>query len=105
MAPTNIVSPGVFSIEVDNSQFAPTINSSVVGLVGFANKGPTNRATLITSPQRMIDLFGEPDSSLPDQALLGAIEILETTDSLYFVRAAVAASSVQASSTEIVGAC
>jgi phage tail sheath protein FI len=104
MATPIIVSPGVYSVEVDNSQFAPSIDSSIVGLVGFANKGPTNKATLITSPQRMVDLFGEPDSSLPDQALLGAIEIFETTNSIYFVRAAVAASAISASSVLQVGA-
>ena len=45
----NFVSPGVYTIEKDVSDYTPSINTSVVGLVGFASKGPTNEATLITS--------------------------------------------------------
>jgi len=82
------VSPGVYVIEKDISQYPPTINSSVVGLVGFASKGPVNKATLITSPNRLIDTFGEPSETIRGQGLEGALEILETTNSLYYVRAA-----------------
>ena len=81
-------SPSVVVIENDISVFAPNVDSSVVGLVGFANKGPTNKATLITSPENLIRKFGEPNSTIPDQGLEGAIEILEATNQLYFVRAA-----------------
>jgi len=81
------VSPGVYVIEKDISEYAPTINSSIIGLVGFAGKGPTNKATLITSPQRLVDTFGLPSEGLPGQALEGAIEVLETTNQVYFVRA------------------
>ena len=81
-------SPSVVVIENDISVFAPNVDSSVVGLVGFANKGPTNKATLITSPENLIRKFGEPNSTIPGQGLEGAIEILEATNQLYFVRAA-----------------
>ncbi|MAC31980.1 MAG: hypothetical protein CME38_00040 [Haliea sp.] len=81
-------SPSVVVLENDVSVFAPNVDSSVVGLVGFANKGPTNKATLITSPENLIRKFGEPDSNIPGQGLEGAIEILEATNQLYFVRAA-----------------
>jgi len=79
-------SPSVVVIENDISVFAPNVDSSVVGLVGFANKGPTNKATLITSPENLIRKFGEPNSTIPGQGLEGAIEILEATNQLYFVR-------------------
>ena len=82
------VSPGVYVIEKDFSQYAPSVNSSVVGLVGFASKGPTNKATLITSPNRLVDTFGPPNENINGQALEGALEILEATNSMYFVRAA-----------------
>ena len=91
------VSPGVYTLEKDLSQFAPSINSSVVGLVGFATKGPTNKATLITSPQQLVDTFGKPDENITGQGLEAGIEILETTTSLYFVRAAVSTESTNAS--------
>ena len=84
----NYVSPGVYVIEKDISEYTPSINTSVVGLVGFASKGPTNKATLITSQNNLIDTFGPPAEAITGQALEGALEILEQTNSVYFVRAA-----------------
>ena len=99
------VSPGVYTIEKDISQYPPTINSSVVGLVGFASKGPTNKATLITSPSQLVDTFGPPSEGIPGQGLEGALEILEATNSMYFVRAITDASSLQASAEVPLGTC
>ena len=100
----NYVSPGVFVIEKDISQYAPAINSSVVGVVGFASKGPTNKATLITSPNQLIDTFGPPHEDMAGQGLEGSIEILEQTNSMYYVRAA-GSNAANASSTIPIGAC
>lgn len=100
----NIVSPGVYVIEKDISEYAPTIDSSIVGLVGFASKGPVNEATLITSPQQLIKTFGKPSESIPGQALEGAIEILEATNKVYFVRG-VTAAATEASCIVPLGAC
>ena len=79
-------SPSVVVLENDISVYAPNVDSSVVGLVGFANKGPINKATLITSQENLIRFFGRPDTALPGQGLEGALEILEATNQLYFVR-------------------
>jgi phage tail sheath protein FI len=98
------VSPGVYVIEKDFSQYAPSVNSSVVGLVGFASKGPTNKATLITSPNRLVDTFGLPSEGITGQGLEGALEILETTNSMYFVRAA-GSSAADASASIDFGSC
>lgn len=84
----NYVSPGVYVIEKDISEYTPSINSSIVGIVGFASKGPTNKATLITNQNRLIDTFGEPSEDIPGQGIEGALEILEQTNSLYFIRSA-----------------
>jgi phage tail sheath protein FI len=100
----NYVSPGVYTIEKDISEYAPSINTSIVGIVGFAGKGPTNKATLITSPNNLVDTFGEPSEGIYGQALEGSLEILEQTNSLYFVRASTAAAS-DASATLGIGAC
>jgi len=81
-------SPSVVVIENDISVFAPNVDSSVVGVVGFANKGPANKPTLVTSPENLIRIFGEPKSEIPGQGLEGALEILEATNQMYFVRAA-----------------
>ena len=100
----NFVSPGVYTIEKDISDFTPSINTSVIGIVGFASKGPTNKATLITSQNRLVDTFGPPSEDIDGQALEGALEILETTNSVYFVRAA-GDSAADASATLSVGSC
>jgi hypothetical protein len=81
-------SPSIVVLEKDNSIYTPNVNSSVVGVVGFANKGPTNKARLVTSQANLLRLFGKPDSSMPGQGLEGALEILEATNQMYFVRAA-----------------
>lgn len=80
-------SPAVVFIETDNSAFAPTIDSSIAGVAGFASKGPTNVATLITSPTQLIDTFGIPKETLPGQGIEGSLELLEATNQLFFARA------------------
>jgi len=100
----NYVSPGVYTIEKDISDFAPSINTSIVGIVGFASKGPTNEATLITDQNKLIKTFGAPSEDITGQALEGGLEILETTNSLYFVRAA-NDDAADASATMKVGLC
>ena len=88
-------SPSVVVLENDISIFTPNIDSSVVGIVGFANKGPINKPTLITNQENLIRKFGLPDTTLQGQAIEGALEILEATNQLYFVRG-IAAGSVSA---------
>ena len=99
------VSPGVYVLEKDLSQYAASINSSVVGLVGFASKGPVNKATLITSPAQLVRTFGKPSEDIQGQGLEGAVEILETTTSMYFVRAVHSASATDASACVSFGTC
>jgi phage tail sheath protein FI len=105
----NYVSPGVYVIEKDISDFPAQINSSVVGIVGFASRGPiaginSQKATLITSQQGLIDEFGEPSEAIKGQALEGALEILESTNSMRFVRCA-DATRAEASATAQIGGC
>ena len=100
----NFVSPGVYVIEKDISDYAPSINTSVVGMVGFAGKGPVNKATLITSQNNLITTFGPPSEDLYGQALEGALEILEQTNALYFVRAGTS-TAADASATVALGSC
>jgi hypothetical protein len=79
-------SPSVVVLENDQSIYTPNVQSSVVGIVGFADKGPTNKATLITSQNQLLNVFGKPSSDIPGQGLEGALEILEATNQVYFVR-------------------
>ena len=100
----NYVSPGVYTIEKDISEYAPSINTSIVGIVGFAGKGPVNKATLITSQNNLIRTFGEPSEGLAGQGLEGGLEILEQTNSMYYVRAA-GSSAADASALMGIGSC
>ena len=100
----NFVSPGVYVIEKDLSNYPTSINPSVVGIVGFAGQGPTNKAKLITSQEGLMRMFGNPEESLTGQGLEGAVEILESTNTAYYVRA-VGSDATAASSTVQIGAC
>jgi len=80
-------SPAVIFLEKDNSSYPPNIESSIVGIVGFATKGEPNTPTLITSQENLVNTFGEPNEYLQGQGLEGALEILETTNQIRFVRA------------------
>tara|TARA_R110000796_G_scaffold252488_1_gene387094 strand:+ start:1173 stop:3389 length:2217 start_codon:yes stop_codon:yes gene_type:complete len=101
----NYVSPGVYTIEKDISEYTPSINTSIVGIVGFASKGPTNVATLITDQNKLIRTFGEPAEAINGQAIEGGLEVLETTNQLYFIRAADTATAVDASALMSFGSC
>jgi phage tail sheath protein FI len=101
-------SPSVVVLENDQSIYTPNVQSSVVGIVGFADKGPTNKATLITSQNQLLNVFGKPSSDIPGQGLEGALEILEATNQVYFVRVvqdAGAASAANATTSATVGFC
>jgi phage tail sheath protein FI len=105
----NFVSPGVYVIEKDISDYPAQINSSVVGIVGFADRGPiaginNQKATLVTSQQGLIDTFGEPAEHIKGQALEGALEILEATNSMRFIRVA-DSSRLAASAAVSLGGC
>lgn len=97
-------SPGVYVRERDISEYAPTVDSSIVGIVGYASRGPTNKATLITNSNQLVQTFGEPSESIPYQGLEGAIEILEATNQIYFVRAS-ASDAGDASGNVAIGSC
>lgn len=84
----NFVSPGVYTIEKDVSDYAPSVNPSIVGLVGFASRGPIDTPTLLTNPAQVIREFGTPDLVTGGQGIYAALEILQKTNQVYYVRAA-----------------
>ena len=101
----NFVSPGVYVIEKDISDYTPAVNPTVVGIVGFASKGPTNKATLITSQENLVKTFGRPQEALAGQGLEGGLEILETANQTYFVRAVAETGANAASAVMPMGSC
>jgi phage tail sheath protein FI len=100
----NYVSPGVYIIEKDISDYLPSVNTSVVGIVGFASKGPTDKPTLITNQNQLIRTFGAPSEDITGQAVEGALEILDESNSVYFVRGA-DSNAADASSNMAFGTC
>jgi phage tail sheath protein FI len=100
----NFVSPGVYTVEQDFSDYIGSVNTSIVGIVGFASKGPVNQATLVTAGNDLVTIFGNPSEDIYGQGLEGAVAILATTNALYFVRAATD-EVADASAIVNVGAC
>ena len=100
----NTNSPAVIVIEKDISEYAATVESSIMGIVGFADRGPTNKATLITSPQKLVRTFGPPSEALTGQALEASLEVLEQTNQVYFVRSA-GSGALDASAVIQIGSC
>lgn len=96
-------SPGIAYREVDATVYPASVDSSIVGILGFADKGPENEAVLITTAEQLIRVFGEPNDNLYGQGLLAALEILEATNRIYFVRAA--SGTTEASATVPFGVC
>tara|TARA_R110000823_G_scaffold81391_3_gene185153 strand:+ start:1387 stop:3441 length:2055 start_codon:yes stop_codon:yes gene_type:complete len=98
-------SPGNYVIEKDFSEYAPAVNSSIAGIVGFASRGPANKATLITSAAQLIRTFGETKDTEGGQGLLAALEILSKTNSMYYVRAEDGTTASDASAGVAYGSC
>lgn len=80
------VSPGVYVIEKDWSDYTPSLNSTNVGIIGFASQGPTGKSTLITNADQLLTTFGRPDDVIGGQGLIGAYHILDRTNTVYFTR-------------------
>lgn len=105
-----LTSPGVQVFERNFSFYAPNATGLIPGIVGFASKGPIpsqandEEPTLITSAEQLVKVFGRPDATTGGQGLIGALEILEKTDRIYYVRAATA-SATAASANVDMGTC
>jgi hypothetical protein len=97
-------SPAVVFLEKDNSAYPPNVNSSIVGIVGFASRGPTDEPTLITSQENLLRVFGKPSEDIRGQGIEGALEILEATNQIQYVRA-IPTDATYASATVQLGVC
>ena len=47
-------SPGLYTREIDASQYVPEISTSILGMIGTASKGPTDEVTLITNEAQLV---------------------------------------------------
>lgn len=81
-----IVSPGVYTREIDLSLYVPALATSVFGIVTTASKGPVDEVTLITDEASLVSTFGIPG---PDHlGLYAAIRYLHQGCQLKVVRVA-----------------
>jgi hypothetical protein len=81
-----VQSPQVITREIDVSNVAPSISSSIGAILGGAVKGAVNTPTFITTPEQFIESFGNPttDSFLG----LTAINFLRQGNQLWVNRVA-----------------
>lgn len=81
-----MLSPGVYTSELDFSFYAMELASSIFGVVLTADKGPINEVTLITNEGDLVNTFGNPESF--HYGLLSAIRYLRRGRALKVVRVA-----------------
>ena len=58
---TQFISPGVYVLEKDLSQYVSNLSSTIVALVGTSDMGPSNTPTLVTSSSQYVSTFGQPN--------------------------------------------
>lgn len=78
------ISPGVYTLERDLSQYVSNLSTTIVSIVGTANKGPVNVPTLVTSATQYVQLFGQPQPS--DYLGYAALSFLEQGHTAYITR-------------------
>ncbi len=78
------VSAGSYFRELDFSEYAPLLSTSIPGFVGTAIKGPINVPTYVTSLDQAIEIFGQPT---PDSYLMYAVKTAwEKIDKAWIIR-------------------
>lgn len=58
---TQFISPGVYVLEKDLSQYVSNLSSTIVAIVGTSDMGPSNVPTLVTSANQYVNIFGQPN--------------------------------------------
>ena len=58
----NYNSAGVYVKEIDLSIVVPQLGSSVACFAGVFSKGPSNKFTLITNTEELIQYYGKPSN-------------------------------------------
>lgn len=81
---TTYSSPGVYTKEVDLSQYTSHTSTCVVGMVGGARRGPVGIPTLVSSQKELLELFGNPTPY--EYGIYSALYALTQVSSLYYTR-------------------
>lgn len=87
------VSPGVYVLERDFSDYAPALSTAIFGVVGGASWGPVNELTFISNENALINAFGAPlvdDTVTPNKSatpmITAGIHYLRNGSSLQVIR-------------------
>ena len=79
------VSPGVNVSEIDLTTVIPAVSTSVGAFAGRFNWGPADVATLVSSEENLVDLFGKPNANTYEDFYTAA-NFLAYTNALRLVR-------------------
>lgn len=80
-----LLSPGVEIAEIDASTIVPTASNTIGVFCGHFHKGPVNQRVLITDPNDLIAIFGEPtDENYND--FFQVFNFLQYQNTIYVVR-------------------
>lgn len=82
----SFVSPGVYVLERDFSDYAASVSSTTLGLLGTARNGPLNAPTFVATAEQFLERFGEPDVN--QYGPLAALNFLRRGNQLWYVRVA-----------------
>lgn len=91
--------PNVIAREFDFSDYAIRASTTILGVVGFAKKGPVNTPVIIGSERELIDTFGYPEVEkdgteyVTKNMILPCTHYLREGNQLVVVRAATGAQS------------
>ena len=78
-----MLSPGVYSNEVDYSDYVASASTCIIGMVGEARRGPTS-PTLVTDQKQFEQLFGKPTPG--SYGAYSALMALTRSNQLYYQR-------------------
>jgi phage tail sheath protein FI len=77
---------GVYRSEIDLSEVATPVGTSIGAIVDEAIQGPVNQRILITRDKQFLEVFGKPNDSTIGYGGYAALQFLKESDSLYYVR-------------------
>ena len=81
-----MISPGVYTREVDLTDAVASIATSSAALVGYSAKGSTDSIVLITNNQQFLREYGEPDPSTGHYFHYAALAYLAQGNTLWCLR-------------------
>lgn len=91
------LSPGVLVTEKDLTSIVPAVATTAGGFAGSFAWGPANVATLVSSENELVNLFGKPDANT-FESFFTAANFLSYGNNLRVVRAATSSTNASANS-------